>query len=226
MKSIHHGGYGRLGDQRAAEGPMHAVGLVGEWPGQTSAKQQLQVGSEVIVRFQTERRAMARLVDGGRFEWIIVGVDQDESILELLCRLTTTASPAAQLRLAGLGDRADGPRCERFMRRGCTVYLDGTRKPASVIGVLASAARFGVSVIDGCFNHSRTVTGPMGPLAALTKTETSVVRLLMRGQSNSEIADVQGIAVSTVESHVRNILSKLGARNRTHAAERARMLGL
>ncbi|GAA0945096.1 hypothetical protein GCM10009558_060240 [Virgisporangium aurantiacum] len=53
-----------------------------------------------------------------------------------------------------------------------------------------------------------------------------VVRLLADGRSNREIADALHLAEGTVKNHVTNVLGKLGARDRTQAALRARSLGL
>ncbi len=44
-------------------------------------------------------------------------------------------------------------------------------------------------------------------------------RLLMKVVSNKEIARAPGIELATVKKHVGNICRKLGARNRTEAAE-------
>jgi two-component system NarL family response regulator len=56
----------------------------------------------------------------------------------------------------------------------------------------------------------------------LTERETAVLRLVARGLSNREIGDALSITEGTVKAHVNNILSKLGANDRTHAA----MIGL
>jgi len=57
---------------------------------------------------------------------------------------------------------------------------------------------------------------------ALTKAEVDVLRLIAEGKANKQIADHLGISEDTVKGRVKNILSKLGANDRTHAA----MIGL
>jgi DNA-binding NarL/FixJ family response regulator len=57
---------------------------------------------------------------------------------------------------------------------------------------------------------------------ALTPAEVRVLRLIAEGNANKEIAAQLSISEETVKGQVRNILSKLGAKDRTHAA----MIGL
>ena len=53
-----------------------------------------------------------------------------------------------------------------------------------------------------------------------------MVRLLAQGRSNREIAGALFLAEGTVKNYVTSALGKLGARDRTQAALRARELGL
>ena len=53
--------------------------------------------------------------------------------------------------------------------------------------------------------------------ATLTARELDVIRGLMRGRSNKEIAVELGVGVRTVESYVSAVLKKLGLRSRTEA---------
>ena len=53
---------------------------------------------------------------------------------------------------------------------------------------------------------------------ALTPAEIRVLRLIAEGNANKEIAAQLSISEETVKGQVRNILSKLGANDRTHAA--------
>jgi DNA-binding NarL/FixJ family response regulator len=57
---------------------------------------------------------------------------------------------------------------------------------------------------------------------ALTPAEVRVLRLIGEGNANKEIAARLSLTEDTVKGQVRNILSKLGAKDRTHAA----MIGL
>jgi len=52
---------------------------------------------------------------------------------------------------------------------------------------------------------------------ALSSREIDVLRLIAGGNGNKQIADKLSIEETTVKSHIANILSKLGANDRTHA---------
>jgi DNA-binding NarL/FixJ family response regulator len=60
----------------------------------------------------------------------------------------------------------------------------------------------------------------------LTERELEILELIVSGYSNAAIADKLYITVGTVKTHVRNILSKLCAEDRTQAAVRALRSGL
>ena len=56
-----------------------------------------------------------------------------------------------------------------------------------------------------------------GGRAVLTDREREVLTMVAMGRGTSWIAPELGVSAATVETHVRNLLDKLGARNRAHA---------
>jgi DNA-binding CsgD family transcriptional regulator len=68
--------------------------------------------------------------------------------------------------------------------------------------------------------------GDAGAASGLTEREVEVLRLLVAGRSNPEIAAALFISAGTVRTHVSNILAKLDARSRTEAVTVAHRLGL
>lgn len=62
--------------------------------------------------------------------------------------------------------------------------------------------------------------------APLTERELDVLKLMVAGHTNTEIAERCFIAVGTVKTHVRSILNKMGVDGRTNAAVRALRAGL
>jgi len=83
--------------------------------------------------------------------------------------------------------------------------------------------------------YIRAFPGPQSMLALfpatllaepLSSQELRVLRLLVRGRSNAEIARELVVSVNTVRTHIQNIYRKLDAHNRAAAIEVARQFHL
>jgi len=89
---------------------------------------------------------------------------------------------------------------------------------------LADAVRTaagGTFVLDEAISRHLTRrwrTGPDSAPPSLTARETEVLRLIAQGLPNRQIASQLGLGLRTVESHVSNLLGKLGLASRTEAA--------
>ncbi|WP_123666253.1 response regulator [Actinocorallia herbida] len=59
---------------------------------------------------------------------------------------------------------------------------------------------------------------PAPPVEELTHREEQVLAAVARGRTNNEIADELYITLSTVKTHLTNLMAKLGARNRVEIA--------
>jgi len=67
---------------------------------------------------------------------------------------------------------------------------------------------------------------PWPALGELTVREGEILQAIADGRSNSEIAAALHLSLDTVKTHVKAILRKLNARNRTQAVVQALQAGL
>ncbi|RCW68211.1 response regulator [Pseudorhodoferax soli] len=67
---------------------------------------------------------------------------------------------------------------------------------------------------------------PAEPQVALTPRETEVLELIARGYSYAEIARLQSVTKHTVQSHIKNLYSKLAVHSRGEAVFEASRMGL
>ncbi|MEK7872802.1 MAG: LuxR C-terminal-related transcriptional regulator, partial [Chloroflexota bacterium] len=72
----------------------------------------------------------------------------------------------------------------------------------------------------------KTLAERTAEAAHLTPREVDVLRLMGNGDTNKAIAGTLSITLDTTKKHVQNVISKLGARSRTHAAIIAAQDGL
>ena len=60
----------------------------------------------------------------------------------------------------------------------------------------------------------------------MTERELDVLKLMAEGLTNQEIGNRLYLSLNTIKVYTRNIYGKLGVKNRTQAAAKARALGL
>lgn len=121
------------------------------------------------------------------------------------------------------------------LRAGALGYLlkdvSGSELAKAIRTVTAGGALIEPSVARKVINEFARLAPPARPIEAgmaspLAERELEVLRLLAQGLSNREIGLRLSLAEGTVKNYVTAILQKLGARDRTQAALRARQAGL
>ncbi len=105
---------------------------------------------------------------------------------------------------------------------GADAYCLKSSEPERIVDAVRIAAEGGAffdpqiaHVVLGRFS-ARAKDGPS--TSPLTSRETDVLRLIADGRANGEIAERLFIGLGTVKGHIRDILAKLSASDRTQAA--------
>jgi len=119
--------------------------------------------------------------------------------------------PQARIVMLTTSD-ADGD-IQRAMRAGASAYILKSMPKDELLGVIRSvhAGRRHVPP-----DVAARLAEHMGD-DDLTARELEVLRLIRDGYRNKQIADQLSIAETTVNFHIKNLVDKLGANDRTHA---------
>jgi DNA-binding NarL/FixJ family response regulator len=81
--------------------------------------------------------------------------------------------------------------------------------------------------VDDLINNGRkTLAERTAEGAHLSPREVDVLRLMGNGDANKDIASALTITIDTVKKHVQSVITKLGARSRTHASIIAAQAGI
>ena len=105
------------------------------------------------------------------------------------------------------------------LRAGANGFLLKRARPEEIVHAVRVIAR-GDSLLFPAAIRKLAEGRPTGNGlvdAGLTEREAEVLRLMATGLSNVEIAEHLVVGVQTIKTHVGNVLSKLGARDRTQA---------
>jgi LuxR family maltose regulon positive regulatory protein len=115
---------------------------------------------------------------------------------------------------------------ESFLR----LFLDEGSQVAELLPKVRHEAPKFVDRLLQAFSSQAQATNPKTGndrlIAPLSEQEIRVLRLIIAGKSNQEVAEELVISVGTAKWHVHNILQKLGVNNRPQAVARARELGI
>ena len=124
----------------------------------------------------------------------------------------------AVLVLSGLADR---PTWLAAMRLGAAGFL-GKHRDVGQIAAALDEVGAGRTVFDPTVPSQASLRAHRrqhpSPLCELTPKEKEVLRRIVAGQSTAQMADEMDIAINTLRSYVKNVLTKLGAHSRLQAA--------
>lgn len=127
------------------------------------------------------------------------------------------------VRVIALTASTDEARMMGALRAGASGYVRKKAEPETLLAAVRAVMR-GKTYIDPDAAVPFAVASDGRD--DLTRRETEVLRLLVLGRANKEIASDLAVSEETVKSHVANILSKLQAENRGQATVQALRRGL
>jgi|ERR1700674_102495 len=196
----------------ATEPTAHLAILLGTWPAVTSAGDDRTIGPFAVDTCLPVPGKVKAIIARSRSPWLLFGLGVDETVLTQIWRSAATMRPSARLAMVGAPD--DMQRCDRWLRRGCSVYVSNSVPRRDLQEILTVAAVLDVAIIARDFVIARRV----GSFVSLSGRESDVLGLLCEGLRNSEIAGALSLTENTIEFHVSRLLLTLGARNRVQAA--------
>lgn len=128
----------------------------------------------------------------------------------------------AKARVIVLAEHAGDAEISRALKKGASGYICKDVTPAALTDAVRAVAAGRKYIPD---DIARILSENLGQ-EELTRTEANVLRMIVGGMSNKEIAFALDVSENTVKSHIQNIFGKLGVSDRTSAATTAIKRGM
>jgi len=193
-------------------------------------------GLRLFLDAQPDMEVVAEAADGREALEAVQRHQPDVLLLDLIMPemdglevLRALPQKAPNTRVLVLTSASDDRMVLPAVRAGATGYVLKTISSAELVDAVRKVAR-GEPMLHPEITRMLMREVRRGPAAvageAFTQRELEVLSLLAHRLTNKEIAAELGISETTVKTHVRNILSKLGVNTRAEAARYAREQGL
>jgi DNA-binding NarL/FixJ family response regulator len=121
-----------------------------------------------------------------------------------------------------LAEHAGDAEITKALKKGAAGYICKDVEPEDLITAIRTVAAGRKYIPDDIADILSEHRGQ----ESLTPAETNVLRMIVGGMSNKEIAFALDVSENTVKTHVKNIFDKIGVSDRTSAATTAIKRGL
>ncbi|MCV7423074.1 response regulator transcription factor [Mycobacterium yunnanensis] len=178
----------------------------------------LEVVGEAADGVQAVRLALELAPDVILMDLRMPGMDGIEAT-----RLVTSSRPESKVLALTTFD--DDAHLYPALAAGATAFLVKDTSPAELVDAIRRAARGDHSLSPHLLrrlvaraSEAETNTQSVASSEPLTARELDVLPLIVEGLSNQEIADRLHLGVTTVKTHVANLMEKTGSSNRVQLA--------
>jgi len=161
---------------------------------------------------------------GVRFDLVVLSL-MDANGEACAKALKEVSELAAGCAVVALGAHDDADLARAAIRHGAKGYVPVTMGFELAVEAIRFVLAGGTYVPTDYFLAANPLSVPALPPPprgrSLTDREQGIVRAIQEGKSNKVIARDLNISISTAKVHVRNVMKKLNARNRTEVAMKA-----
>lgn len=189
-------------------------------------------GLKVFLSTSDDIEVVGEAANGAEAVDLCARLKPDVVLMDVLMPVMDGAAATAQItaafpdiRVIALTSFVEEDMVQETLDAGAISYLLKDSRPESLMQAIRDA-RDGRGTIDGSAMQAIMHRRQDEVGRDLTTREREVLVLVAAGMSNNEIAEKLTLSVGTVRLHVSNVLTKLGAPNRTTAAVIAMKHGL
>lgn len=188
-----------------------------------------RVGIATIVNSQHDMTVVAEAANGRQAVELYRNVHPEVALLDMRMPIMSGTDAAAAIRkefadarLIALTTYGGDEDIRRALTAGVQVYLTKDAPHRELLTAIRKAYR-GESYVLGTL---AAAVAAVKSTPLLTPRELEVLALIVRGLANKQIAGQLIMSDNTVKNHVKTILFKLGAQDRTQAATEAIRRGI